>query len=240
MIGICDAGRGGAIGEAQVERVVEDELRDRARRACRLLALEVLDLARLREVRLGMPLGEGRDADLLEPALAQQRDEIGGMRDLGAARLDAGRQVAAQRDDVRDARLAVAVCELCDLRARAAHAGEVRGRREPLPREVEHRLHGALAGRAARAEGHADELRLERPQQLGSLLQARGQLGRLRREELERRADAQAVVVQPLDRRQPALEQGGGDGPHPGFAGRSGVSAHASGSSLGAVLLPEL
>ena len=205
MIGIVDAGRGGPVGEPQVEGVVEHELGDRARRARRLLALEVLDLAHLREVGLGMTLGERGDADLGEAARAQQRDEVGGVRDLGAARLDPGGEISSQRDDVRHAGLPVATCELLDLRARAADAGEMRRRREPLAAQVEHRLDRALAGRAARAERHAHELRLERAQQLCGLLQTRGELGRLRREELERCADPQPVVVQPLDRRKPSL-----------------------------------
>ncbi len=48
-----------------------------------------------------MALGEGGDADLGEAALAQQRDEVGGVRQIGAAGLDARRQIPAQRHDVR-------------------------------------------------------------------------------------------------------------------------------------------
>ena len=53
-----------------------------------------------------------------------------GMRGVGGA--DAARRIAAQRHDVADADLMIAVDDLVDLAARGADAGQMRGRRRSV------------------------------------------------------------------------------------------------------------
>ena len=106
--------------------------------------------------------------------------------------------IAAQRHDVADADLVIAVDDVVDLAARGADAGQMRGRRQlGFVQDAGDGGMGALAGRAAGAVGHRDEVGRERRQPLDGVPQAALHLLGLRREELEgdRRRFQRAVPV---------------------------------------------
>jgi len=86
-------------------------------------------------------------------ALPDAGDELGRtlvavrMSDIGRA--DAAGRIAAQRHDVADTDLMVAVDDLVDLAARGADAGQMRGRQQVgLAQDAADGRMGALAGRA--------------------------------------------------------------------------------------------
>ena len=204
-----DAGRAGAVAEAQEHVGVEKELRDRAAGAGVELGLQIVEVV-AGAARRRMGFGIGGDADLEIRHLLQPGDEIGGVgiaaRVRRIARPDAAGRVAAQRDDVADAGLPIVARDRVDLLARRRDAGQMRGRFERgLLADAAHRRVGALARRAAGAVGHRDEARPQRFEPLDRGPQPLFHLLRLRREELER--DARRAGVEIADRvgaKQPA------------------------------------
>ena len=105
-IGIRDAGRAGHVEEAEIGAVVEEELGDRPVRPGVDLALQHLDVVQERRA-LRMLLRIGPDRDLEIADRLGVGDEVGGrpiavgMRLVG--RVEAGRRIAAQRDDMAHA-----------------------------------------------------------------------------------------------------------------------------------------
>ena len=81
-----------------------------------------------------------------------------GMGGVGGA--DAAGRIAAQRHDMADANLMIAIDDLVDFAARGADAGQMRGRQQiGFGQDAGDGGMGALAGRSARAIGHGDEIR---------------------------------------------------------------------------------
>ena len=99
----------------------------------------------------------------MEPVAGLLADEahelvrVAEVADVGAA----GRQVAAQRDEVPDAVAAVLREHVADALARRADAREVRRAVHAFGADLEHRRERAFARRAAGAEGHRAERGLQ-------------------------------------------------------------------------------
>ncbi len=184
-IGIVDAHRFALVDEMVVGVGVVEVLGDRGVGAGLDLALEVLQVV-LRVFRLRVVLGVGRDLDekVIAEFLPDERHQFVGVAKLAGSR-QSGRQIAAQRHQMPDAVVLVLLQHVADALAGGGDARDVRRRRVPLGADVEHGAQRALARRAARAEGHREELGLE----LGELPRGRAQLlrafRRVRREELE-------------------------------------------------------
>ena len=126
-------------------------------------------------------------------------DEIGavaiaaGMRRVALA--DAADRIAAQRHDVAHAGRAIVADHVVDLVAGRRHAGQMRRRRERgLGQDALDGRVRALARRAAGAVGDRDEVGRERRQPRDRFPQRLLHLLGLRREELERDADAASVA----------------------------------------------
>ena len=116
---------------------------------------------------LGMLFRIGRDRDLEIADGAQARDQIGGIGVAAGRRriapAEAALRIAAQGDDMAHADLPIAARDLVDLVARGADAGEMRGGLDRgLAQDARDGGMGALAGRAAGAIGHGDEIRAQR------------------------------------------------------------------------------
>src|SRR5258705_7259431 len=185
-----DAAGANPVEIAQVEVVVEEHLRNRARSTRIDLGLEHVDVGvDVRAFRMFFGIGRNRNLDvavlLLDACNKLGRRAIAiGMRGIGRA--DAARRIAAQRDDVADADIVIAADDLVDLAARGANAGQMRGRQEiGLGEDAGNGGMSALAGRAAGAIGHGNEIRGERRETLDGLPQALLHLLGLRRKELE-------------------------------------------------------
>ena len=150
------------------------------------------------DVRMFLRIGRHRHLDVGQPLDAAH--EIGAvliatrMRRVSLA--DAADRVAAQRHDVAHAGRVIAADHVVDLVARRADAGEMRGRRQfGFGEDTLHRRVGALARRAAGAIGDRDEVRPQRREALDRFPERILHLVRLRWEELERDADADAAVA---------------------------------------------
>ncbi len=188
-----------------------------------------MSASKSRALRMLFRIGRDRDLDV-GIALLDAGDELGrglvavGMGLVGGA--DAGRGIAAQRDDVADADLVIARDDVVDLALRRADAGQMRGRDQAgLFQDAGDGGMGALAGRAAGAIGHRDEVGAERRQPLDGLPQAALHLLGLRREELEGdRGRFQRAV--PVGRGGRNLGHGTHNTPT-GCAGASGLAADA-------------
>ena len=166
-----------------------------------------------------MHLRIGRHVDV-EPVagrLADERDQLAGVAELarvGRAR----RQVAAQRDEVPDAVLAVAREHLGAGSSRVEPMHEMCGAAgDAFAADLEHRLERAFARRAAGAERHRAERRLSCAELAPRGAQLLHAFRRARREELEavvrfgmsvRRADRVGLerrVDRVVDRRRHAV-----------------------------------
>ena len=120
--------RGGEVIDIAMKQiVVEEDLGDRARRTGIDFCLQRVDIGvEIRALRMLLRLGRHDHVDI-GVAILDARDEFGGglvavrMRDIGRA--DAGRRVAAQRDDVADADLVILRDDVVHLAARRIHAG---------------------------------------------------------------------------------------------------------------------
>ncbi len=149
-----------------IDIVFEEELGDGAVGAGIDLFLEHVDVD-LEAAALGMGFRIARDGNLEISDALQAADEIVGvgiaLRMRLVFRIDAPGRIAAQRDDVANARVPVIARDLVDLRLRRRDAGEMGGGRNiRLAHEARHGLVRALAGRAARAIRHRDEFRRQR------------------------------------------------------------------------------
>ena len=116
-----------------------------------------------RAVRMLLRIGRDRDLDVGDALDAG--DEIGGIAVAAGMRrvalADAADRIAAQRHDVAHAGVAIAADHGVDLVARRGDAGEMRRRRQRgLGEDALDGRVRALAGRAAGAVGHRDEVRL--------------------------------------------------------------------------------
>ena len=96
-----------------------------------------------------------------------------------------GGHIAAQRDDALDAGFAVALEGLAERSSGRRHAGDVRGDLLPLGLDLERHAQGAVARRAAGAEGHGEERRMELRELPAGDAQLLEPFGRLGREQLE-------------------------------------------------------
>ena len=118
-----------------------------------------------------MALRVGRDRDLEIADALEARDQLGrGLVAVGVGlvgRAGPGVRVTAQRHDVAHARLPIVLGDGVDLGPARRDAGEVRGGtdRRLVDDALQHRV-GALAGVAAGAVSHRDEMRVERRQPL--------------------------------------------------------------------------
>ena len=134
-------------------------------------------------------IGGNRNLDIAV-ALLDAGDEFGrclvaiGMRGVSCS--DAARRIAAQRDDVADADLMIAVDDFIDLAARGTHTSQMRGRGQAgLGQDAGDGGMGALAGRSAGAIGHRYEIGRERRQPVDGVPQAALHLLGLGRKELK-------------------------------------------------------
>ncbi len=133
-----------------------------------------------------MVLGISRHLDV-EPVAglgADERHQLVGIAEL-ADLAHARRHVAAQRDDVADAALAVGLEDIADALARGSHARQVRRGLDAFALDLQHGIQRALLGGAAGAEGHRDELGLQRSELRTRVAQLLGALRRLGREEFK-------------------------------------------------------
>ncbi len=134
-----------------------------------------------------MRLGVRRDADREVADLAHEMDELDRVVQLTRRQIQVGRRVTAEREDVLDPGLAVALDDRPQLGPGVAHAGEMRHRRHlRVAQDPGDDLVGLLPRRPAGAVGDRDVRRAERLE----LLERGGEgdlgLGRAGREELER------------------------------------------------------
>ena len=189
-----DAARAHAVEIAEVEIVLEEELRDRAARAGIDLGGQHVDVG-IHRSRVRMLLRVGRDRHFDVGDALDAGNQIGAVGIAAGVRrvflADAADRIAAQRHDVAHAGLVISADDVIDLATRRAHAGQMRGRRQRgLGEDTLHRRVGALARRAAGAVGDRHEVRPQRREPLDRLPQRALHLFGLRREELERHADA--------------------------------------------------
>ena len=197
-IGIVTPAAAATSRKRKIRAVVEEELADRPRRRRRR------PFASGPRCRAGASGSAGASRDRSRPTPRNRRCSCASatssavvlvaVRVALVRRVEAGRRVAAQRDDVPDAGAA-------DRRARRSR---ISSRDAPTQvrcaagfivvslHEAGDRRVGALARRAAGAVGDRDEGRVERLEPPRRLPQVRLHLRRLRREELERDADRRA------------------------------------------------
>ena len=157
------------------------------------LALQHVDIEIQRRA-FGVLLGIGRDRDVEVADRLDAGDEVGrgcvAIRMRHVARSDAGRRIAAQGHDARDAGLRIGPDHAIDIGAARPDAGQMRRRLQGRVRD--HARDGAvraLARRPAGAIGHRDEFRIERCEPVDRVPQDRGALVAFRREELEGDSD---------------------------------------------------
>ncbi len=187
----CDAAGANPVEIAEVEVVVEEDLRNGAGGAGIDFCFQEIDVSiEVRAFRMFFGIGGNRNLDIAMPPL-DAGDEFGrtaiavGMRRV--RRADAAGRVAAQRDDMADADVVIAADDLVDLATRGAHAGQMRGRQQVgLSQDAGDGGMGALPRRSAGAIGHRDEIGRQRRETFYRLKQAAFHLLRLGREELER------------------------------------------------------
>src|SRR5437016_5298724 len=181
-----DARAPGALDEAEVVRVVVEELRDHHLEACVDLHLEVLDAA-LAVAALRMPLGmPAPDQAEVVAALADEADHVERVAKAVRRRAEAGilRTVAADRDHVLDTAPDEELAVRRDLVPARLDAGHVRRALEAERADARHQLDRRLA-RLRPGAGHGDEPRAQRPERVDRAHEgvlARGGGGR---EELE-------------------------------------------------------
>ena len=148
-----------------------------------------------------MLLGIGGDRDLEIADRLRRGDEIGG-RSIAVGsgfvgRVEAGRRIAAQRDDVAHAGFVIVAKRLVDLAARGADAGQMRrGLHRRFAHDALDRRMGALARRAAGAIGDRDETGLSGSSRSIASHKVRLHLLGLGREELERDLDRRAGAAE--------------------------------------------
>src|SRR5256885_230486 len=189
----------GALDEAEVVRVVVEELRDHHLEACVDLHLEVLDAA-LAVAALRMPLGmPAPDQAEVVAALADEADHVERVAKAVRRRAEAGilRAVAADRDHVLDAAPGDQRAVRRDLVPARLVAGHVRRALEPERTDAGHQLDRRLA-RLRPGARYGDEPRAEGAQRVDRAHEgflARGGGGR---EELEG-DDGASFGVAPAD-----------------------------------------
>src|ERR1700730_14229800 len=125
-----DAGGVRAVAEAKKQIDIEEKLTDRAAGTGVELALQVVEVV-LGARRFRVGLGIGGDADLEIGDALQSPDEISGVSVAAGIRrvmLDAARRITAQRNNVADPGLPVAMRDGIDLGSGRGNASEM-GRR---------------------------------------------------------------------------------------------------------------
>ena len=183
--GDADAERARVFDEVEVGVGVEEILRDRGVGAGVDLALEVGQILGA-GTRLRVDFGIGGDFDF-EPVagfLADEGHQFVGVVELAGVHGARG-QVAAQRDQMADALAFVCVEDVADALFGRADARQVRRGFRAGGLDLAHGFQGAVAGRAAGAEGHGKELGLELRQLLARGAQLLGAFRRLGREEFK-------------------------------------------------------
>ena len=132
---------------------LEEELRDAEVGLRQLLGLA--EAVGLQAGRGRVRLGEGGDADREVAGRADEAHQVERVVELAGRQVRVGGRVAAQREDVADARVGVAAHEVLELGVRVRSAGQVRHRRQRgVTRDLDDELVRALPGRAAGAIGH--------------------------------------------------------------------------------------
>ena len=177
------------LDEIEVDPVVEEELGDQERGSGVDLGLQVAEVG-LEVGRLRVDLGEAGASDREVPAAGDELGEVGGASQP-ALGLDevvlTARWVPAQREDVLDPRVGDPVERRPEPLGGLADAAQVRHRFEAeLVLQALRDLDRPIAGRAAGAVGHRDEVGPQLLQRSRRLEQLLGRLLGLRREELDR------------------------------------------------------
>src|SRR5205814_6006825 len=152
-----------AIEVAEVEIVIEEELRDGAGSTGVDLGFQRIDI-RIEARAFRMLLGIGGDRDFnVWITLLDASDQIGGssvaFRVRRVSRAEPAGGVAAQRHDMADANLVISRHHLIDIAAWRVNAGEMRRRREAgFGEDAGNGRVGAFPGRTAGAIGHRNEI----------------------------------------------------------------------------------
>lgn len=149
------------VDEAEIGVGIEEVLSHRRIGAGVDLAHEVVDvvLGRAR-LRMEFRISGHFDVEMIAMLGADEFHQLIGVAEF-AGRHHAGRNVAAQRDDVADAVVAVFIENGADIVAGGTDAGQVRRGGMAFAADFQHRRQRAVAGGAAGAEGDGKELRLE-------------------------------------------------------------------------------
>src|SRR6266446_3710591 len=180
--------------ELEIAPVVEEELGDEEVRPRVHLALAVSQvLEEVARLRMALRITGRADAELdatLARDLPRERLQIGGVREpvgVGDELALAAWRIAAEREHVADPGIADDAELLLQLLARDAHAGEVgHGLDLGVALDASHHLQRAPARGPARAPGHADVRRSQRPQGAERFEQRGHARVVFRREEFER------------------------------------------------------